>query len=127
MLDYAKLGFRCGIEIHQQLATENKLFCNCSAAMSDPQPVFEIKRRMRPVAGEMGDVDAAAAFETLMGKTFRYKVYLNETCLVELDEGDLIMTTDFRRVYASVLGEWLGAPQPAALLRGDFAPMGLIG
>jgi glutamyl-tRNA(Gln) amidotransferase subunit E len=86
MLDYAKLGFRCGIEIHQQLATENKLFCNCSAAMSDPQPVFEIRRRLRPVSGEMGDIDTAAAFETLRGKTFIYKVYLNETCLVELDE-----------------------------------------
>ncbi len=86
MLDYEKLGFRCGIEIHQQLATENKLFCNCSAAMSDPQPVFEIRRKLRPVAGEMGDVDAAAAFENLRDKTFIYKVYLNETCLVELDE-----------------------------------------
>jgi len=54
--------------------------------MTDPGPVFEIKRKLRPVAGEMGDVDAAATFETLKDKLFRYKVYLNESCLVELDE-----------------------------------------
>lgn len=84
--DYPKLGLKCGIEIHQQLATERKLFCNCSAAMRDDKPVFEVRRRLRPVAGEMGGIDAAAAFEALKNRTFRYKVYLNESCQVELDE-----------------------------------------
>ncbi|MDY6773736.1 MAG: hypothetical protein SVS85_00925, partial [Candidatus Nanohaloarchaea archaeon] len=27
--DYEDLGFRCGIEIHQQLDTSTKLFCSC--------------------------------------------------------------------------------------------------
>lgn len=84
--DYRKLGLKCGVEIHQQLATKHKLFCNCSAAFQDKEPVFEIKRKLRPVAGEMGEIDVAAAFEALKNKTFRYKVYLNETCAVELDE-----------------------------------------
>ncbi len=85
-LDYKKLGMKCGVEIHQQLATRHKLFCKCSAAMQDKEPVFEIRRKLRAVAGEMGDVDAAAAYEMLKNKVFRYKVYLNETCAVELDE-----------------------------------------
>jgi uncharacterized protein (DUF1501 family) len=45
--------------------------------------------------------------------------------LEDLDDGDLRMTTDFRRVYASVLSEWMGAA-PGGVLRGDFAPMGLF-
>ncbi len=85
-MDYKKLGLKCGVEIHQQLATKHKLFCGCSAAFQDKEPVFEIRRKLRPVAGETGDVDAAAAYEALKNKTFRYKVYLNETCAVELDE-----------------------------------------
>ena len=28
--DYAKLGLKCGIEIHQQLESKQKLFCRCS-------------------------------------------------------------------------------------------------
>lgn len=84
-LDYKKLGLKAGVEIHQQLATKHKLFCQCSAAFQDKEPVFEIKRKLRPVAGELGDVDVAAAFETLKNKSFRYKVYLNESCAVELD------------------------------------------
>jgi len=84
--DYKKIGLKCGLEIHQQLATRHKLFCGCSAAMQDREPVFSVTRRLRPVAGELGEVDAAAAYETLKNKTFRYFVYLNETCEVELDE-----------------------------------------
>ncbi|MHA1794793.1 MAG: Glu-tRNA(Gln) amidotransferase subunit GatE [Promethearchaeota archaeon] len=86
IIDYKKIGLKCGIEIHQQLATEKKLFCNCSAKMQDKKPVFEIRRKLRPVAGELGDIDRAAAYEALKNKTFRYKVYLNESCEVELDE-----------------------------------------
>jgi Glu-tRNA(Gln) amidotransferase subunit E-like FAD-binding protein len=85
VLDYKKLGLKAGIEVHQQLATKHKLFCNCSAAFRDKKPVFEIKRKLRPVAGELGEIDVAAAFEALKNKTFRYKVYLNESCAVELD------------------------------------------
>ena len=31
--DYEKLGLKCGLEIHQQLDTEMKLFCRCPAEL----------------------------------------------------------------------------------------------
>ncbi len=37
------------------------------------------------------------------------------------------MTTDFRRVYASVLSECMGIDNSADLLRGDFSPLWLLG
>jgi uncharacterized protein (DUF1501 family) len=46
--------------------------------------------------------------------------------LLDLQDGDLKMTTDFRRVYASVLEDWLGLPGKPAL-GGDFEKLPLFG
>ena len=35
--------------------------------------------------------------------------------LEELDDGDLVFTTDFRTVYASVIEDWLGGDAQAVL------------
>jgi uncharacterized protein (DUF1501 family) len=41
--------------------------------------------------------------------------------LTKLDAGDnLIYTTDFRRVYATMISGWLGYPDTHTMLRGDF-------
>ena len=82
---YEKLGFKAGVEIHQQLDT-HKLFCNCKSRISSSEPVETIERYLRPVAGEMGEVDRAALFESLKKKKFVYRVYEEESCLVESDE-----------------------------------------
>lgn len=86
MIDYKKFGLKAGLEIHQQLNTQNKLFCNCSTEMKEKIPLFSIKRKLHPVASELGGVDTAAQFEYLRDRTFNYQVFSNETCLVELDE-----------------------------------------
>jgi len=84
-INYEKLGLRCGLEIHQQLNT-NKLFCNCPSLLRDDPPDIIVKRRLRAVPGELGDIDIAALHEMLKEKYFIYEGYSDTTCLVEFDE-----------------------------------------
>ena len=84
-LDYGKLGFKCGIEIHQQLEG-NKLFCDCPTLNSDKEPDIRVVRRLRAVAGETGEIDIAAKHEMEKGKQFTYISHSEDTCLVEYDE-----------------------------------------
>jgi Glu-tRNA(Gln) amidotransferase subunit E-like FAD-binding protein len=84
MINYKELGFKSGLEIHQQLDTR-KLFCNCPSLLRKDEPDFEVKRRLHAVAGEKGEVDEAAAYEAGLGKQIVYQGY-DTTCLVELDE-----------------------------------------
>lgn len=85
-IDYSKIGLKCGIEVHKQLDTEHKLFCGCKSRFSEAKPQQEIVRRLRVVAGEMGDIDVAALGETAKGMEFVYMVYPEESCLIEIDE-----------------------------------------
>jgi uncharacterized protein (DUF1501 family) len=45
--------------------------------------------------------------------------------LTDLEKGDLKVGLDFRRVYASVLEDWLGLPSETAL-NGKFEPLPLF-
>ncbi len=83
--DYGKIGFMCGVEIHQQVDT-GKLFCPCPSVIRDEKPDFVVERRMRATAGEFGGVDPAALHEFLRGRTLYYEGYVGTNCLVELDE-----------------------------------------
>ncbi len=83
-MDYKKLGFKCGIEVHQRLDTK-KLFCNCSSTMKE-EPVDEVVRKLRAVPGETGEMDPAALYEFLRDRRFIYKTYPSESWEVELDE-----------------------------------------
>jgi Glu-tRNA(Gln) amidotransferase subunit E-like FAD-binding protein len=83
-LDYKKLKFKAGLEIHQQLDTR-KLYCNCPSVLRNDEPDFEIKRKLHAVAGESGEFDVAALYQASLGKQFVYYGY-DSTCLVELDE-----------------------------------------
>ncbi len=85
MIDYKKLGFKSGLEIHQQLNT-GKLFCRCQSLLRKDEPDFEIKRKLHAIAGETGKVDVAVEYEALQGREFIYQGYEDSTCLVELDE-----------------------------------------
>lgn len=84
-MDYKELGFKCGLEIHQQLEGK-KLFCNCPTEIRKDKPHFTFLRRLRASAGESGKVDKAAQYETEKSKLFEYQGYYDTTCLVEMDE-----------------------------------------
>ncbi|MBU1203957.1 MAG: Glu-tRNA(Gln) amidotransferase subunit GatE [Nanoarchaeota archaeon] len=83
-VDYKKLKFKCGIEIHQQLSG-HKLFCNCSTGMNEEKETLQIKRNLRTSASELGEKDIAAEYETRRKRDFIYHCYKGETCLVETD------------------------------------------
>ena len=83
-LDYKKIGLKSGLEIHQQL-NSRKLFCNCPSVLRKDEPDFKIERKLHAVAGESGEIDIAAIYQTSLGKNFIYEGY-GTTCLVELDE-----------------------------------------
>ncbi len=84
--DYRALGLKAGLEIHQQLDTEQKLFCASPTLLRDiKESNFEFMRYLRPTQSEMGVVDRAALEEVKFTKKFIYKAY-DTICLVEADE-----------------------------------------
>ncbi|HIE31653.1 MAG TPA: Glu-tRNA(Gln) amidotransferase subunit GatE [Methanosarcinales archaeon] len=85
-LDYKRLGLMAGLEIHQQLDTAHKLFCNCPTMLRDTrESTYEFFRYLRPTQSEMGETDQAALDEARFIRKFIYKAYPS-TCLVENDE-----------------------------------------
>src|SRR3989304_4410459 len=85
-MDYSKIGFKCGIEVHNRLATKHKLFCKCPPRFSTQKPHLAITRKLRAVAGELGQIDQAALYEYLRDRTFKYQIFKDTTCLVEIDD-----------------------------------------
>ena len=47
--------------------------------------------------------------------------------LTDLDDGNLRMTTDFRRVYATMIEQWLGYKDSASILKDSYEPLQLFG
>lgn len=84
-MDYKKMGFKSGIEIHQQLEG-HKLFCSCPAVIRKDKPDFVIRRELRAAAGETGEIDLAAMHEQAKAKYFLYHGYKDINCLVESDD-----------------------------------------
>ncbi len=89
-LNPEELGFMCGIEVHQQLAT-GKLHSRQSGELYDvtvetlPEDWPRFERRLRASRGEGGAVDVAARFESKRNRTFVYAQSPNAG-LIELDE-----------------------------------------
>ncbi len=83
-MDYKKIGFKAGLEIHQQLDT-HKLFCNCNSEITEDID-YSFTRFLRPTQSELGDVDRAALAEAQKNRCFLYTASNKSTCLVEADE-----------------------------------------
>ena len=85
-MNYESLGLKAGIEIHQQLNTQEKLFCYSPTVVRNTDEHYGVVQRyLRTAASETGDVDRAAAEEAMQQRLFTYYTY-DTTGLVEIDE-----------------------------------------
>ncbi|MEM1791888.1 MAG: Glu-tRNA(Gln) amidotransferase subunit GatE, partial [Nitrososphaerota archaeon] len=86
MEDYSSIRLKVGLEVHRQLDTKKKLFCDCPTESTEDGESITFIRRLREVQSELGTVDAAAMFESRKRKTIVYHANLKNVCLVEMDE-----------------------------------------
>ena len=85
-IDYSKVGLKVGLEIHQQLNVNSKLFCSCPPELFKEEPEITFLRRLRPTQSELGQIDPAAFFEFQKGVKILYETNYKSSCLVEMDE-----------------------------------------
>ena len=85
-VDYEALGFRSGLEIHQQILTEKKLFCRCLATYVKGPHDGEIYRHMRPTLSELGEYDGTALMEFKTKKNVTYQIFHRHVCTYEFDD-----------------------------------------
>lgn len=87
--DYTELrdlGFKGGLETHQQLATRGKLFCRCPATIRNDSHHQELLRHMRPTLSEFGEYDGTALMEFKTKKQVHYLLYNDSVCTYEMDD-----------------------------------------
>ncbi len=85
---YQDIGFKCGLEVHQQLDTEKKLFCRCPAGIYSDFDNYdaEIVRHMRPTLSELGEYDGTALMEFKTRKKIVYRIKNETACTYEFDD-----------------------------------------
>ncbi|MEI7932510.1 MAG: DUF1501 domain-containing protein [Alphaproteobacteria bacterium] len=86
----------------------------------------EFGRRV-PENTSLGTDHGAAGAMFVVGGRVKGGHYGQIPSLTALDAGDnLKFTTDFRRVYATMISGWLGQPSAPAILKGNFEPFGMF-
>jgi glutamyl-tRNA(Gln) amidotransferase subunit E len=85
-VNYSEIGLKVGLEIHRQLKTKTKLFCNCEPNLFKEEPEIMFLRTLRPTQSELGQIDSAAYFEFQKGVKILYEANTETSCLVEMDE-----------------------------------------
>ncbi|RLD86488.1 MAG: Glu-tRNA(Gln) amidotransferase GatDE subunit E [Bacteroidetes bacterium] len=85
---YDKVGFMSGLEVHQQLLTEEKLFCHCPSGIYNKDDDFdaELIRHMRPTLSELGEYDGTALMEFKTRKEIIYRINNENACTYEIDD-----------------------------------------
>src|SRR5262252_7574932 len=83
--------------------------------------IFSEFGRRVPENVNLGTDHGTANLMFVAGNSVKGGHYGTPPSLTKLDAGDnLIYTTDFRRVYATMISGWLGYHDTRAMLRGDF-------
>ena len=85
-VDYEAIGFMCGLEVHQQLLTERKLFCRCPAGLYTREHDGTMLRHMRPTLSELGEYDGTALMEFKTKKNIVYLLHRSNVCTYEMDD-----------------------------------------
>ena len=75
-----------GLEVHQQLLTERKLFCNCPAGRYTTSHDGIVLRHMRPTLSELGVYDGTALMEFKTRKQIVYLLNGDNVCTYEMDD-----------------------------------------
>ena len=83
---FIELGFKCGLEVHQQLDTARKLFCRCPVGYVNRPPDGTIVRHMRPTLSELGEYDGTALMEFKTKKNVVYELFRDCVCTYEMDD-----------------------------------------
>jgi len=76
--------------------------------------------------GSLGTDHGTATPMFVVGKGVKGGFYGAHPSLTDLDDGNMKMTTDFRRVYATAIKEWLGYDDTELVLKGRFEPLGVF-
>ena len=76
--------------------------------------------------GSLGTDHGTATPMFIVGKGVKGGFYGAHPSLTDLDDGNMKMTTDFRRVYATAIKEWLGYDDTELVLKGRFEPLGVF-
>ncbi len=92
--DYETVGFKSGLEIHQQLFTTKKLFCRCPAGKYSEHYDAEILRHMRPTLSELGEYDGTALMEFKTKKDILYRINRESVCTYEMDDTPPFLIND---------------------------------
>ncbi len=92
--DYTDIGLMCGLEVHQQLLTDTKLFCRCPAGHYSSAYDAEVLRHMRPTLSEMGEYDGTALMEKKTRKNITYRIHHATVCTYEFDDTPPFLIND---------------------------------
>jgi uncharacterized protein (DUF1501 family) len=76
--------------------------------------------------GSLGTDHGTATPMFIVGQKVKGGFYGRHPSLTDLDDGNMKMTTDFRRVYATAIDQWLGCRDTASILKGRFEPLGVF-
>jgi uncharacterized protein (DUF1501 family) len=89
--------------------------------------IFSEFGRRVPENVNLGTDHGAANLMFVAGNKVKGGQYGTVASLTKLDTGgNLLYTTDFRRVYATMISEWLGYRDTRRLLNGEFEPFAMF-